>query len=43
MKKDDIIKLAKENHTIEYDYSLVKDANKMDKAVYRWNTKMDES
>lgn len=31
MKKEDIIELAKKNHTIEYDYSLVKDANKMDK------------
>ena len=31
MKKEDIIESAKKNHTIEYDYSLVKDANKMDK------------
>ena len=31
MKKEDIIESAKKNHTIEYDYSLVRDANKMDK------------
>ena len=31
MKKEEIIKISKKNHTIDYDYSLVKDANKMDK------------
>ena len=31
MKKEEIIEISKKNHTIDYDYSLVKDANKMDK------------
>ena len=30
MKREDIIKLAKETHKIEYDYSLVKDCKKND-------------
>ena len=31
MKKEEIIAISKQTHTIEYDYSLIKDANKMDK------------
>ena len=31
MKKEEIIELCKKSHSIEYDYSLVKDSNKMDK------------